>query len=139
MSWWGVYALVVVAVPMVSATCVLVTGWWKRRRRKRLIASQQRDWSVAAICVRVERERADADLAQAPTELLPAVPRSVDDRPTDRLPRLKPPLPRRYVRPRSALPARRPPDRPDQALLQRVLEGLRQLPETPARSEERRV
>ncbi|WP_177328709.1 hypothetical protein [Amycolatopsis australiensis] len=118
--------LVVLAVPVVAAVALSLADY-RYNRRVRALPSR----TVAGIQARVARERAEAEAANASTEVLPRIQPTPADQPTQLLPRVLPKRPRRYV---SSQRGPRPPARfaaPDPALMQRVLEVLRQLPEEP--------
>ncbi|MEC3976223.1 hypothetical protein [Amycolatopsis sp. H20-H5] len=99
---------------------------------KRQVARLQR-WddegvSVRAISARLAEEETHVQLTAADTEVLPAV--ALDDLPTEVLP-VVPSLPNRkrpYVRQRPTPWPRRPVAvRPEQELMQRILDGLHRL------------
>ncbi|WP_410669451.1 hypothetical protein [Amycolatopsis sp. cmx-4-68] len=127
MSGWALCILVVIAV-LAVAVVVLSLADYRYNRRVRARPSR----TVAGIRARVIRERAEAEAANAPTEVLPRIQPAPAEQPTDRLPHVTlPKRPRRYVQ---AQRGPRPPARfvvPDRAVMQRVLEGLRQLPDEP--------
>ena len=127
MSGWAVCILVVLAVLAVAALVLSLADY---RYNRHIRARPSR--TVAGIRARVTRERAEAEASDAPTEVLPAIQPALADQPTDRLPRVGlPKRPRRYVQVQRGL---RPPARfvvPDRAVMQRVLEGLRRLPNEP--------
>lgn len=139
MNGWAIYALVVIAGPMLLIAWWLVADSLRARRQARFIAARQRpDWSVAAIQARVERERADegvewpeedldAKAAEPPTEMLPA--NEPYDEPTDVIPMVTPGhRKRRYGDKSLSLWPRRPlMARPDLELLARVREGLERM------------
>jgi hypothetical protein len=113
MTWWGVFVLAVIAVPVVSVICLSVAD---ARHNRRIRASPSR--SVDGIRERVEREHAEQAAANAQTEVLPVIQPASDDEPTVRLP----PVARSK---RSRCYAQRP----DPELMWRVLDGLRKLPD----------
>jgi len=124
MSWWGVFVLAVIAVPVVLVIYLSVAD---ARHNRRIRASPSR--SVDGIRERVEREHAE-QAASASTEVLPVIEPIPDDEPTVRLrPALLPKRSRRYVqRPPHPYP-RRPLPQPPTDLMARVLRGLRDLPD----------
>ncbi|OKJ97406.1 hypothetical protein [Amycolatopsis sp. CB00013] len=139
MTWWGAYALVILALPVVLVIRWVVADWLRSKRQARVDAGtvQSEDpWHASVILARVKQERADEQAAEAPTEVLPvisphAVPaqraQSPDDAPTERLrPVLPKRLPGRTTRP-TPYP-RQPLVRPEEVLMKRVLVGLERLP-----------
>lgn len=126
MNGWGLFALVVIAVLVVVVVVWFGTEYFSARTRRRFLA-QYADRSVAGIQARVEGEREQERVSRADTEVLPVVP--ADEVPTEVLPAVSP-LPRRkrpYVgRPPTPYP-RKPAQRPEVELMQRVLDGLKRL------------
>src|SRR4051812_44914487 len=109
------------AIPLVWVLVLLVSD---RRYNRRVRSRPER--TVAGIRERVKGERADADVAGAPTEVLPRVQPAPADEPPEQLP---PALPKRS-RPHAQRPTpypRKPHQRPDAGLARRVLDGLRNL------------
>ena len=133
MSGWGVFALVVVGLPVVVLIRWFVADRLRARRRARYIARFKPDWSVDVIRNRVEQERAEERLTRANTEVLPVI--SPDDVPTKVIPVL-PSRKRPYVdRPPTPWPRKPLLNRPDPELMQRVLYGLHKLPDKPPNPE----
>lgn len=122
----GVLAvLVVMAVPVVWVLLVLISDAWHNRRVR---ARPER--TVAGIRGRIKRENAEADFANAPTEVLPVIQPAWADEPTVELPPVLPKRTRPYVD--KPTPYRRRPLSPPPAeLAARVLQGLRNLPNRP--------
>ena len=56
MTWFGIYALAILALPIVLVLRWIITDWLKTRRRARAQADAA-PWSPAAIAARVEHER----------------------------------------------------------------------------------
>ncbi|MGW4133733.1 hypothetical protein [Amycolatopsis japonica] len=127
MIGWGIAALVVIAVPAVAILVWVIREQQSARRRRRFL-ERHKERSVSGIRERVKREREDERLANADTQIFPAVP--LDEVPTQPLPKV-PPLPRRrrpYVnRPPTPWPRKKTAERPDQKLMQRILDRLERL------------
>lgn len=125
MNAWGLFALVVIAVPVV-ALLVWVYREQQSSRRRREFLRRYPQHSVSGIRKRVAREVASEVTHEIPKVLrgpLPPDPMQ-DGRFTGYLP-----LPRRvrgYVQHPTPYP-RRPPESPDIELMQRILNGLRDL------------
>ncbi len=120
MNGWGLFSLVVVAVPVV-AIAVWVYSEHESNRRRRKFLRRYRQRSVAGIRRRVER-----DLATEITHVMPKLPRSPlqpdplqDGQFTGDLS-----LPKR-IRGYTRKPIPHP--RPDTDVMRRVIEGLRRL------------
>lgn len=130
MNGGALAVLVVIAVPLVCVVVLLVSD---TRHNRRVRARPER--TVAGIRERVKGERAEADAASAPTEVLPRIQPAPADEPTQPLP---PVLPKRS-RPDAQRPTpypRKPHQRPEAELAQRVLDGLQNLPKTSRNSGE---
>lgn len=127
MTFWGLFSLVVVAVPLVAVLVWVYREQESSRRRRRFLRHYPQR-SVAGIRERVKREREDERIANADTQVLPAIP--PDDVPTQPFPAYVP-LPRRkrpYVdRPPTPWPRQDPDQRPDATFMQRILDGLKRL------------
>ncbi|MGW4059720.1 hypothetical protein ACWEGE_15650 [Amycolatopsis sp. NPDC004747] len=120
--------LAVLVVMTVPVTCVAVLLVGDARHNRRVRARPEH--TVAGIRKRVEAERAEAEAASAPTQVLPRIQPASPDEPTQPLP---PVLPKRS-RPGGQRPTpypRKPHQRPDTELVERVLHGLRNLPDRP--------
>ncbi len=117
----GVLAvLVVVAMPVVLVVVLLVSD---AKHNRRVRARPER--TVAGIRARVRGERAEDEAASASTQVLPRIP-PLDDEPTEPLPIVLPKRSRPYVQRPTPYP-RRPQVWPKGELMQRVLDGLRNL------------
>jgi hypothetical protein len=104
---WGVFVLVVMAVPVVLVAVVCVADARHNRRVR-----DDPSTSVEGIRRRLAQEQAEAELASHPTEVLP---------------RIQPPDGHEHAR-RSRPQPRRPPEDSGQVSMQRVVEGLQRLP-----------
>lgn len=125
MSWWGVFVLTVMAVPVLLVVGLCVTDYRHNRRIR-----TQPGRTVESIRQRLERERADEAAAGALTEVIPTTQPTLKDDPTDRMsPVDLPKRHRRYVQQPLRSPSRPPSAPPEGELMHRVLEGLRKLPE----------
>jgi hypothetical protein len=91
MAIWGLFSLVVVAVPLVAVLVWVYREQESSRRRRRFLRRYPQR-SVAGIRERVKREREAERLAHADTQVIPAIP--PDDVATEPIPQV-PPLPRR--------------------------------------------
>ncbi|MFI5588144.1 hypothetical protein ACIA5G_24035 [Amycolatopsis sp. NPDC051758] len=109
------------AVPLVWVMVLLVGDW---RHNRRIRARPER--TVVGIRQRVQGERARADAADAPTEVLPRIQPAPADESTERLPPVLPKRTRPYVDQLTPNP-RTPLARPETELMQRVLDGLHHL------------
>ena len=112
----------------VPVICVAVLLVGDARHNRRVRARPER--TVAGIRQRVEAERAEVEAASAPTQVLPRIQPAPADEPTQPLP---PVLPKRS-RPNGQRPTpyyRKPHQRLDAELAERVLDGLRNLPDRP--------
>ncbi|MFK0250866.1 hypothetical protein ACIQUM_39750 [Amycolatopsis azurea] len=77
MIWWGAYALVILALPVVLVIRWVVADWLRSRRQAKVgtgTAVSKDPWHASVIMARVKQERADEQAAEAPTEILPVVP-----------------------------------------------------------------
>jgi hypothetical protein len=120
----GVLAvLVVMAVPVVLIIALLVGD---ARHNRRVRSRPER--TVAGIRGRVKHENAEADAANAPTEVLPVIQPAPADEPTEPLPTVVPKRPRPYVGKPAPYP-RRSLSSPPTDLMARVLRRLRDLPD----------
>jgi hypothetical protein len=117
-------ALAVLVVMAVLLVCVVVLLVSDARHNRRVRARPER--TVAGIRERVKGERADADAASAPTEVLPRIQPAPADEPTEQLPPALPKRSRPYAQRPTPYP-RKPHQRPEAELARRVLEGLRNL------------
>ena len=118
----GVLAvLVVMAIPLVWAIVLVVSD---SRHNRRVRARPER--TVAGIRERVKDERAEADTASAPTEVLPRIQPAAADEPTKPLLPVLPTRPRPHAQRPTPYP-RTPRQQPETELVQRVLDGLRNL------------
>ncbi len=118
--------LACLALPVVLVVAHIV----RDARHNRQI--QRSPSSVASIRFRVARERAEAEAANAPTEVLPVIHPAATTEPIEILPPVLPHRPRPYVA-RPEVPTSRPPKEPDPEVVARVLYGLRRLPTQPSR------
>jgi len=127
MTWWGVAALVVLAVPCVALVVWVVREQRSARRRRRFL-ERHKERSVAGIRERVTHEREVERIANADTQVLPAI--SPDNVPTQPLPAYIP-LPQRkrpHVERRpTPWPRQRYANQPDKEVMQRILYGLKRL------------
>jgi hypothetical protein len=74
MSWWGAYALVISALPVMLVVRWVVADWFKIRRQARIGTKPGDDpWHANAIVARIQKKRAEEEAAEAPTETLPVV------------------------------------------------------------------
>ncbi|WP_284742805.1 hypothetical protein [Amycolatopsis sp. RTGN1] len=118
----GVLAvLVVMAVPVALIIVLLVSN----ARHNRRVRSQP-ERTVAGIRGRVTHENAEAEAANAPTEVLPVIQPAPADEPTVKLPPVLPKRTRPYVGKPTPYP-RRSLSSPPADIAARVLQGLRDL------------
>jgi hypothetical protein len=113
--------LIVMAVPLVWVVVLLASD---RRHNRRVRSRPER--TVAGIRERVKGERAEAEAASAPTEVLPRIQPALADEATEPLPPVLPKRLRPYAQRPTPYP-RKPHQRPEAELAQRVLDGLRNL------------
>ena len=125
MIFWGIFSLAVLAVPTLA-----VLGWlfgqYRSNRRRRKFLERYPERSVAGI-----RERTTQDLANADTQVMPKVRHrtlppgpTLDGHISGQLP--QPQRVRGYVKRPTPYP-RKPALPPDDELMQRILDGLRNL------------
>ncbi|WP_326946665.1 hypothetical protein OG439_46295 [Amycolatopsis sp. NBC_01307] len=125
MIGWGIFSLVVVAVPLV-AVAVWVYGEQRSSRQRRKFLQRYKQRSVAGIRSRVEQELATED-----TQVMPKIPREplAPDPLQDGHISGYLPLPKRvrgYGRKPTPYP-RMPAPPPEDELMRRILDGLKRL------------